>query len=358
MGGGFSNVAIKDKHLYTMGSDFKNDTVFCLDAETGKEIWKYTFPYVSRDFGPHSTPTIDGDSVYTLSTKGHLYCFNTKTGKLQWHKQLVEEYGVVSPFYGFAGSPVVEKNLLIITGNSYGIALDKSNGKVVWKSPACEGDFVRMDQSGSEYATPVIYTQGGNRYSLIFNTLGLNSVDIVTGKLDWFQQWPSEENPGWANAADPVVFDNKVFISAFGYTSIDVGCALLDIGSGKPKILWQNKNMSNYFSTCVYIDGYLFGYHGNLYPGTGMLKCLDTQSGKVFWEKDLGTLISLFAAGKNLIILGEDGMLYTAEASPHAYTEFSSAQVLELRCWTPPVLCNGKIYCRDQMGNLVCVDMR
>jgi outer membrane protein assembly factor BamB len=361
VGMGYSNVAIKDNRLYTMGRKSRENAVFCLNAETGKKLWQYSFESFSE---PQATPAIDGESVYSLSYEGHLYCFNARKGKVQWYKHLVEEYKVVRPGYGFAGSPVVEGNLLIITGNSYGIALEKSNGKIVWTSPPCEGAFERPDQSGSEYATPVIYTAKDKRHALIFDTLGLHSIDVETGTPNWFHRWPSDKNPGWANATDPIFFDNKIFISTFGYTSVDVGCALLDIGSGKPKVLWQNKNMSNYFSTCVLMDGYLYGCHGDVNAGRGVLRCLDTKSGKIVWEKDFGKPLCLNAAGTELLILGENGVLYIAKASPQGYKEISRAQVFEnkgpvkVKCWTPPILCNGRIYCRDGMGNLVCVDIK
>jgi outer membrane protein assembly factor BamB len=58
-----------------------------------------------------------------------------------------------------------------------------------------------------------------------------------------------------------------------------------------------------------------------------------------------------------LIVLGEKGKLVIAEATPDGYKELASAQILEGKCWTVPVLANGRIYARNAAGDLVCVNV-
>jgi hypothetical protein len=79
------------------------------------------------------------------------------------------------------------------------------------------------------------------------------------------------------------------------------------------------------------------------------------------WEERMKTA-SLIAADRKLIILEENGILHIAEATPSSYKEISSCDVLDgeeklIKFWTPPVLCNGKIYCRNIAGDLVCIDV-
>ena len=161
----------------------------------------------------------------------------------------------------------------------------------------------------------------------------------------------------------PIVFEKKAFISTgFISTGFGVGCALLDVSSGAPSVLWQNKNMNTHVSTCVLVDGFLYGCHDPVEGGgSGILRCLDVRTGKVMWEKDFKRTVSLSAANKKLIILTERGVLVIADASPTGYNELSSARVLDEKTfglWTPPVLCRGRIYCRSHYGELVCIDMR
>jgi hypothetical protein len=56
-------------------------------------------------------------------------------------------------------------------------------------------------------------------------------------------------------------------------------------------------------------------------------------------------------------------MLYVVEASPRSFTLLSSCDLMKgvkkaARFWSPPVLCNGRIYCKDSLENLICVDVR
>ena len=156
------------------------------------------------------------------------------------------------------------------------------------------------------------------------------------------------------------MFDNKVFISS---SETDARCALIDIKGNEPSVLWENENLSNHISTSIYIDGYLYGidgdYHKNIKDCS--LRCIDFKTGDIMWEKKMRGA-SLMAADGKLIILEGDGTLRIAEATPSSYQEISSCDVFDSeqkfrQFWTPPVLCNGKIYCRNHTGDLVCIDV-
>jgi outer membrane protein assembly factor BamB len=121
--------------------------------------------------------------------------------------------------------------------------------------------------------------------------------------------------------------------------------------------------MSSDNSSPVMIDGYIYGVDGGIEVHHSSLQCLDFETGEVMWEKDLDTnSISLMAANGKLIILEERGTLRIAEATPSAYKEISSCDVLAgekkfRQFWTPPVLYKGKIYCRNYSGDLICIDV-
>jgi hypothetical protein len=94
--------------------------------------------------------------------------------------------------------------------------------------------------------------------------------------------------------------------------------------------------------------------------GGGKLTCLDVETGKVNWSQrssNLGTG-TVTVAGDKLIILGEYGMLFIAEATPEAYKELASARILNNKCWTVPTLSHGLLYARDAQGHMVCLDLR
>ncbi len=124
--------------------------------------------------------------------------------------------------------------------------------------------------------------------------------------------------------------------------------------------MWENENMRNKFSSSIYIDGYLYGSDGDE-GKVAPIRCIDVKTGDVMWEKKM-KMASLISADGKLIILEEDGNLHIAEAKPSSYQEISICDVLEGEeksrfFYTPPVLCNGKIYCRSFAGDLVCISV-
>jgi len=352
VGIGYSNMAIKGKYLYTMGNNYKDDIVYCLNVENGEEDWQYSYRSAGSGYGSHTTPTIDGKYVYTLSTEGHLYCFISKNGKVKWEKNIVTEYGAVRPNWGFSGSPVIVGDLVIITVNKSGMALDKKTGKKVWISEPGEKLEVNIPQTGSEYATPVIYEYKGMRSAAIFSSRGLYSVDVETGEQQWFYNWKPYMK---VSVADPIIFDNKVFISC----AYRAACVLLDISQNEPKAIWKNHNMRNHYSTIVLIDGYMYGIDG-YYSEAKLLTCIDFKTGEKMWSENLNP-VSLMAADDKLIILNEQGTLLIAEATPSTYKEISSGTIPDQKgfekWWAPPVLLRGRIYCRSSTGDLVCIDV-
>jgi outer membrane protein assembly factor BamB len=359
VGQGYSNIVIKGKYLYTMGNEDEEDIIYCLNSETGKEVWRYSYHHHylwSYGGATQSTPIIEGMYVYALSIEGILLCLEAKNGKLRWKKDLVSEYDVVKPYFDFGGSPVIEGDLIILTANTSGIALDKKTGEMVWGSDKPPEGLYLYPSTGPHYATPVLYDYEGKRYAVITSYLGIHSVDVETGKVLWLYKWEPFRD---IHASDPLIFDNKVFIAQYSRG----GSVLLDIKRGEPKVLWENKNMSSDTSSPVLINGYIYGCEGGPYQNQGLLRCLDVETGEVMWEEDLDTKsITLMAADGRLIILREDGTLRIAKAKPSSYKEISSGNVpvgegQSRKFWTPPVLCNGKIYCRNYDGDLVCIDV-
>jgi len=342
VGQGYSSVVLKDGYVYTMGSWRGEDTIYCLDAETGEEVW--TFTYDEATGIPNSTPTIDGKYLYTLSREGLVLCLNIKKGKEKWRRDIPKELKDMIPGYGYAGSPLIEEDLVILNARSTGIALHKKTGKVVWVSP------IPKPRYSAGYATPVLVNYDSHKYVAIFNWDGLNFVEFQTGRVLWSYEWPYYTEI----VADPLIIGDKIFISS-GY---GVGCALLKINTDKPEVIWRNKNMSNHVSSCVQIDGYIYGIHGNI-GGWLPFRCIDVSTGEVMWEQKM-TMASFLVLNEKLIILEEDGTLHIVNPSPSSYQEISICTTTSkpYKYWSPPVLCNGKLFLRDYLvGEVICVDV-
>ncbi|MBN2131714.1 MAG: PQQ-binding-like beta-propeller repeat protein, partial [Sedimentisphaerales bacterium] len=262
------------------------------------------------------------------------------TGEVVWHKNPVKELKLKAPTWFFSGSPVIVDDLVILNAGAAGVALNKADGSVAWKSGT----------SAAGYATAVPLTFGGKKCVALFGCSDLFCIEAATGKVLWQHEWKTSYD---INAADPIVAGDTVFISS-GYNK---GCALLQVTADGVKELYSNKNMRNQCNCSVLWDGYLYGFDGQV-GGSGKLTCMDLKAGQVKWaQAGLGTG-SLMLAGGKLIVLGEAGKLAIVEASPDGYKELASAEILKGKCWTVPVLAGGRIYARNAAGDLVCVDVR
>lgn len=341
IGSGYSAPSVSGDNVVIMGSNNRTETVTCLDTLTGRVKWEFDYPTENISYeGPRSSPTIDGDRVYTLSPLGMLYCLNLSNGRVIWQKNLVSELGVIRPEWNLTSSVIIEGDLLLINANQYGIALNKSGG-VVWSSPSGMGG----------YASPVVFTHKGRRSVAMFSSEYLYVVDVYSGNVLYSYSWPTEYG---CNSADPIYFDNKIFIAS-GYNK---GCVLLDISGSSARVLWQNKNMKAHFSSPFYRDGVIYGSDGGTFNSRGAkLVALDVANGEVLWSERSG-LSSLITVNDYIISLNDRGDLSFYEYSSSSYSELNTITVLDGTCWTAPVFAYGLIFLRNDYGELICLNAR
>jgi outer membrane protein assembly factor BamB len=339
LGWGFASMAVTKGCVYTMGNVDDNDIVYCFDADSGKELWRQSYPCPlykkNHEGGPAATPTVAGDGVYVFSKNGDALRLDAKTGGVVWHKNLTKELGLENLTWYYSGSPLVAGDVVILNAGTAGVGLNKADGKVIWQN----------GKGAAGYATPVPATIGGQKCVVLFTRDEILGVVADSGKILWRHKWKTKYD---VNSADPIPFGDTVFISS-GYNK---GCCLVKVTGAKCEELWNNKNMRNHFNCSVLWKGHLYGFDEST------LACLDFETGQTKWaQRGLGKGSLMLADGK-LIILSERGKLVIADASPEEFKELASAQILEGKCWTVPVLANGRIYARNAAGALVCVDVR
>jgi outer membrane protein assembly factor BamB len=267
-----------------------------------------------------------------------LFCFDTATGKIVWSKNVHEDYGAAIPEWGFASSPLVQSNLLILNVGTAGMALNKTTGNPVWHN----------GKEACGYASAVPFVEDGRKRLAIFAAKALHALDLDKGKVAWQHPWRTSYD---VNAADPIFSGNTVFISS----SYGKGCALLEFKGGQVKELYKNKHIRNHFNSCVLLDGYLYGTTGESGQAS-YLMCLDLKRGEPKWQEKSVGLGALMAAGNKLIVQGDKGELLIVKAQPSGFEAVARAQVLRGKCWTTPVLSQGRIYCRSAAGKVVCLD--
>lgn len=333
-GEGFSHVVVAGGRLFTLYGQGSQEVAVALDAASGKQVWKTPIDgkYTSdMGNGPRSTPTVDAGTVYALSANGKLVALNAANGKKVWEKDLADEFDARLPGWGASTSPLVEGNLLLVdVGGSGGkslVAFDKKTGKTVWTS--------QNDKAG--YSAPIAITVGGVRQVIFFTATSVVSVAPATGKAFWRIPWRTDWD---VNAAAPIfVAPDKLFISS-GY---GVGAALYKLkGGGQPEEIWKSRGMKNQFSSSVLHNGTIYGFDDTTF------KAIDAATGKDLWrQRGLGHG-SLILADGHLAVLSERGKLVLVEATPAAYKEKGSVEILSGKCWTAPTLANGKLYVRNE----------
>lgn len=339
VGEGFSSMAIAGGRLYTMGNDNGQDTVWCLDAASGKEVWKHSYACDKGSHaGPRATPAVDGARVFTLSREGHLLCLDAGKGAVVWQKNVVADFKAENLGWGLSGSALVVGDKLLVNAGKTGLCLDKNTGAPVWTGTPGKGG----------YATPVFFELRGKPFLAMFGQKSVSGVALADGAVAWSHPWETSYD---VNAADPIFSDGKLFISS-GY---DRGCALLDVSGAAPVVVWENRSMRSHIQNCVLWKGCLYGVDGN--TGGGKLRCLDFATGQEKWSEDTGFGTLILVDGK-LLVLNEKGLLTIGEAKPTGFVRLAEGKVLGRKvCWTAPAFSGGKVYCRNQPGDLVCVDL-
>ncbi len=344
LGIGFSSFTVADGRVYTTGHADGKDSVFCLDAASGKPIWKHSYAADLGDKyyegGTSATPTIENGRAYHLSRWGDLFCFDAATGKIVWQKNIQNETGANIPDWGFAGSPLVQGDLLILNVGKSGTAVEKATGKLVWKS----------DAANAGYSTPYPIVVNGKAQVVLSSGRAYKGVNPTDGTVLWEHTWSTSYG---VNAADPILSGTQLFISS-GYNK---GCALLDLASAQPTEVWRNRAMKNQFNSSVLIDGHLYGSDGDE-SKTSSFKCIEFATGTEKWSEPSIGFSSLTAADDILIIMTAKGELIFAKANPSKFEPLSRTTLLSGRCWTAPVLANGRLYVRNAAGHMLCVGLK
>jgi outer membrane protein assembly factor BamB len=342
VGTGFSSMAVAKGRVVTLGNANDTDTIYCLDAEKGSVLWKHAYPSALGDNyfegGTTHTPTIDGDRVYTLGRWGDAFCFDLATGKILWSVKLQKDAGFPTPAWGFGGSPVVHGNLLLLNVGDAGLALEKGSGKLVWKSEAKE----------CAYSTPYLVGQGDDTLMILGSAKSYVAVNAKTGAEAWRVKWLTQYG---VNAADPIVDGDRMLLST-GYSK---GAALFKLGKGEPELVWQSRVLRSQMNPPVLIGGYLYGVDGDTTEKT-VLKCVEFATGTAKWSEPISGSGSVTAAGGDLVVLSGTGELLIAPASPEGFKPAHRAKVGAGKWWTVPVVANGRLYCRNADGQVVCLD--
>jgi len=349
VGAGFAGPAVCNDRLILFHRLGDQAVVECLEARTGKEVWKANYPTDYQDDfgfdnGPRATPSVADSRVFTFGAEGGLNCWNLTNGEALWSIDTAKMFGTGKGFFGRASSPLVWSNLVIVTlGGRAGagiVAFDVTNGKVHWKATDDE----------ASYSSPIITSLNGQTYLLALTREALVSLHPADGSALFRYPWRPPMSAS-VTSATPLVMDDLIFLSA----SYGAGARLLRFKEDGPELIWSKDDvLSNHYATSVQRQGFLYGWHGRQEQGCDF-RCVELKTGKVRWTQSGLKAGTVTLAGDELLLLTERGELLRLPASPDSFKPTDRVQVLPTEVRAPPALASGLFYGRSEK-RLVCLD--
>ena len=167
----------------TVDSDVISRHVVCLDRSSGAVLWDQVAATGDGErlhkMNSWATPSCatDGERVVAFFGAGGLHCFSVD-GRPLWSRDL----GGFPGTWGVGASPIFFKDTVIQNGDAEGdsflLAVDKTTGKDVWRSP-------RQSKPKGGWSTPIVI-EADKRTELVLNgEFGVESYDLATGKAYW-----------------------------------------------------------------------------------------------------------------------------------------------------------------------------
>lgn len=291
VGEGVATPALVGDRLYVFSREEGQEVLRCLDAATGKELWKDSYESLgatgpSQGFsGPRSSPAVAAGKVVTVGVRGVISCLDAATGKILWRKDDFKAW----PNFFAASSPLIVKDQVLaqLGGRDNGalVAYDLATGQEKWR---CAGP--------PAYASPVLMTVGGTPLVVVQTESKLQAVSLENGQVLW-ESTPAEAGAGGPGgpggpgrggrgggrdyrATTPAVVDDTLIVlgqsaQAWRFEKTPDGL--------KATELWNNREKASIFASPVVRDGLVFGL-----SAANELFCLDRQTGQLLWSAPVG----------------------------------------------------------------------
>jgi outer membrane protein assembly factor BamB len=338
VGFGDATPALAGNKIYLNTRQGSDEVILCLDATTGKELWKSQYPSVAvtgpagSHPGPRSTPAVANGKVVTFGASAILSCLDAGTGKLLWRRE--NPTNTVPQF--FTGmSPLIVDNLCIAhvgtKDNGEVIALDLATGSEKWK---WTGD-------GPAYASPAVMTVDGKKHIIVQTEKNLMALNLSDGKLLWQIATPVQQR--FYNCSSPHIDGQTIY-----YTGQGTGMKAIKVeksGNGYvAKEIWSNTTVGAKWNTPVLKDGFLYGF-----TDQKRLYCINAATGETKWidsaaSSDFATIVD---CGSVIIGLPSTGNLIVLKPEPTAYTEVGKYKVSETPVYSYPIVAGNSIYIKD-----------
>ena len=333
IGPGWSSFAVRGDLLYTQEQRGDEEIVAAYSVTTGEPVWKHRVPARHWDpeggVGPRGTPTVRGDRVFAFGATGILNALDGDDGSVVWSRDVSSDTAVGLPGWGFASSPLVVGDAVVVAAAARLVAYDLDSGEPRWFGPANRGG----------YSSPHFMEIDGVAQIVLMGGQGVTSVAPADGALLWEHVYP-----GGTRIVQPALTaDGNLLISAgerFGMRRIDIEKRP---AGWNVEERWTSIRLKPYFSDFVIHGGYAYGFDGTI------LACIDVETGERVWKGGRygsGQLV-LLPDQDVLLVVAEDGELALVAAVPDGFAELARVAAMDGKTWNHPVLVGDVLLVRN-----------
>ena len=186
IGPGWSSFSVRDNLFYTQEQRGDHETVSCYTLTSGQPVWKHgdatRFYESNAGAGPRGTPTLSDGRVYTVGGTGILNALDATNGSVIWSRNAASDTNTKLPSWGFASSPLVVGDMVIVATAGVLAAYDIATGQPRWYGPV----------GARGYSSPHLVTIGGTQQVVLLTTEGAISVAPNDGTVLWKHAWDGD----------------------------------------------------------------------------------------------------------------------------------------------------------------------
>jgi outer membrane protein assembly factor BamB len=333
VGPGWSSFAVAGNRIYTQEQRGEDEIVSAYDLRTGKPLWGHRdaarFWESNAGAGPRATPALGHGRVYAHGATGIVNALDARDGRLIWKRNAASDTGSKLPGWGYASSPLVIDDLVVVASAGTLVAYDAATGQPRWKGPP----------GGGGYSSPHRTTAGGSPQVVLLSGTGATSLSPADGKALWTHALPSGTRivqPNQTPDGDLLVHDGD---------SSELRRLAVSQGSGGWSVQerWATRSLKPYFSDFVVHEAHAYGFDGRL------ISCVDLATGERKWKGGRygdGQLV-LLADQDLLLILSEEGEVALVQATPDQFTEVTRFRALDGKTWNHPVVVGDVLLVRN-----------
>jgi outer membrane protein assembly factor BamB len=336
IGPGWSSFAVDGDRIFTQEQRGEYEVAACYSATTGKPVWVHRDPvrfYESNGGpGPRGTPTVHNGRVYTFGATGIVNALDARNGALIWTRNAAADTGTAIPGWGFASSPLVVDDVVVVAASGQLAAYDAATGKTRWLGP----------EGGSGYSSPHLVTIDGAPQILLLRGSRTISVAPADGVLLWEHVWEAG-----VGIVQPALVGDRDLLLTVGDAMGGLGMRRIAVSRGSAgwtvEERWTTRGLKPYFNDFVVHGNLAFGFDGSI------LACIDLGDGARKWKGGRyghGQMV-LLPEQDLLLVLSEEGELALVKATADQYSEVARFKAIEGKTWNHPVLVGGLLLVRN-----------